>query len=243
MALTYKTAAQLGIPLVLSLLLLAWGAAKVLDPVLFPLRVVSMTGDFHYLAVEPAQRSILEQFQQGFFHVDLRAVQQWVEAMPWVQAATVRRVWPDTLQVQVWERQPFAKWQDTQLLNAQGRIFAPTPLPDGLPELSGPEATERLVLDQYRQMGEILATINLTIEQVRLDERRDWQVTLDNGIVLQLGHEQMTQRLERVVKTFQKILVRQPERQIKTIDLRYPNGFAIRWEQDPDKEGIWPRKI
>lgn len=246
MALDYKITAQLGIPLLLFIGLLVWGGARLLDPVLFPLRVMMIEGEIRYLSVPAVQNSLLAEFQQGFFHVDLHAVQQWVEAIPWVYTATVRRVWPDTLKIQVVEQQPLARWRDTQLLNREGVIFTPAQLPSGLLELSGPVGSEQIVLTQYRQMSALLAPIELSIDRLVLNDRLDWEVLLDNGIILKLGREQIQARLARVIKTFHKILVHQPARQIKTIDLRYPNGFAIRWEAEAqgsgDQEVLWPKK-
>jgi cell division protein FtsQ len=67
--------------------------------------------------------------------------------------------------------------------------------------------------------------------RVQLSARRAWQIQLANGLVLELGRDQARQSLEerltRFVAAYPRIaagLDRRPEH----IDLRYPNGFAIR---------------
>ena len=58
--------------------------------------------------------------------VDLEAVRQRVQALPWVRQASVRRVLPDTLVVDIIERRPLALWQHDKkfaLIDEEGQVI------------------------------------------------------------------------------------------------------------------------
>jgi cell division protein FtsQ len=69
---------------------------------------------------------------------------------------------------------------------------------------------------------------------VHLSAREAWQVRLDDGVVLELGRDQpkhpLAERLDRYVGNYAaaKAAVTGRLPTIGTVDLRYPNGFALR---------------
>jgi cell division protein FtsQ len=48
---------------------------------------------------------------------------------------------------------------------------------------------------------------------------------------MELGRLQLEQRLQRFVRSWPMVLAHAAER-ISVIDLRYSNGFAVRWQLD-----------
>ncbi len=83
----------------------------------------------------------------------------------------------------------------------------------------------------------LLAPVGRVPVQLRLSERRAWELELDNGAVLELGRQDLAARLGRFTTAYQRTLARLPARAYR-IDLRYPNGFALRqpglrWGQRP----------
>ncbi|MBY0423283.1 MAG: FtsQ-type POTRA domain-containing protein, partial [Parvularculaceae bacterium] len=79
--------------------------------------------------------------------VDLEAVRRRVEALGWVEAAAVRRLLPDTVQVSIRERTPSAVWQNKgalHLIDQSGVIIRPVFGPEyaQLPLIVGAGAPE-----------------------------------------------------------------------------------------------------
>ena len=87
----------------------------------------------------------------------------------------------------------------------------------------------------------------MTIDELRLSPRRAWRIRLDNGLQIALGREQPTVRLARFVAFYPRLfgstaaaettgvssvsgtpVDTAPEVHPVTVDLRYPDGFAIR---------------
>jgi len=170
----------------------------------------------------------------NFFTVDLGAVRDTFEQVPWVRRAQVRRVWPNTLRVGIEEHQPLALWGDGRLVNRQGELFlanlAQAEADGALLEFSGPPGTEREVTRRWAELRDQLAPLSLAPEAVMLSARHAWSARLDNGTVLMLGREQglpIADRVSRWVALYPGIQARL-SREVVAVDLRHPNGFAIR---------------
>jgi cell division protein FtsQ len=218
------------------LMLLAAGHALVRSPA-FALRAIEVTGD-----LEHVRRSHVVGVLQGhvsgtFFTADLDALRGRFESIPWVRRAEVRRSWPDRLVVRLEEHTALARWgdpEDGRLVSVRGEPFNAFS-PEDLPLFAGPEGTERLVAGRYAEFRSALAPLGSSVTQVLLSDRLAWQVRLASGLVLQLGREgeggAITERLARFVEAYPRTVARletKAERSGLSVDLRYPNGFAVR---------------
>lgn len=170
----------------------------------------------------------------NFFTVDLGAVRESFEQVPWVRRAQVRRIWPNTLRVAIEEHEAIAIWHDGRLVNRQGELFAANVAEaeaDGaLLEFSGPPGSEGEVTKRWQALREQLAPLAVAPESVTLSSRWAWSARLDNGTVLLLGREQgmpIADRVARWVAAAPTVQTRL-NREIASVDLRYPNGFAMR---------------
>lgn len=167
-----------------------------------------------------------------FFTVDLDAVRDSLEKLPWVREARVERRWPDTLVVSLAEHIPLARWNDDALVSVAGDVFVAA-ASARLPRLSGPEDSSDEVVGAYRRYQAALAPLGMRISELRLSPRRAWRIRLDNGMWLALGREQTDARLARFVALYPRLFGAQPAPAAPlavpdTVDLRYPDGFAVR---------------
>ena len=172
----------------------------------------------------------------NFFSLNLEAVRGALEKLPWVRKVEVRRVWPARLEVRVEEHRPVAHWGESrgELVNSYGEVFAAT-LPDeeggGLPLLFGPQGTAPEVLRHYSQFVGIFAKIGERPVQLMLSPRLAWQLKLQNGMQVDIGREQpkspVDARLQRFVEIYPETVAKRATRPA-VVDLRYPNGFAMR---------------
>lgn len=214
--------------LLVTLVGLAWLGRAMSDPAAMPITKVLVEGEFVHLRPDIIQQAVEESVDGGFFKVDVEAIRQRLLNEPWIRAATIRRVWPQTLHVQVTEQSPAARWGEHALLNDAGDIFVPSSdqIPTGLPKLSGPLGTEISILRRYEQFGATLKTLNLTISEVRLSARHAWELKTADGKTLALGRDQVDRRLQRFVFGYRRGLD-DLWAGIGRVDLRYTNGFAV----------------
>lgn len=217
---------------------IVWGATWLRDPHNMPLRTVHIEGEFRNLSAEQLQAAISSTVQGGFFSVNVDAVRRAAEALPWVASASVRRVWPDGLDLQVVEQRAAARWGDTGVVNFSGQLFEPAAetIPQHLPQLSGPVERRRRVIEHYIEMTDALSPLGRRVASLSLDQRRSWVVTLDNGVELRLGRENALQRVEKFVNVYPAVFASR-ESELKTVDLRYSNGFAVRWDRSSETAG------
>ncbi len=184
---------------------------------------------------EPVLRTVVgDRVGGNFFAIDLQEVRAAFEAVPWVRRATVRRVWPDSLHVTLEEHQAFAIWNREGLMNTHGESFAAN-LDEAeedrtLPRFSGPAGTEKLVLERWLELGSVLKPLGLAPAELELSARQAWTARLADGSTLLLGRDQgvsVRERLALWVEVYPKVAERLNQR-MQVIDLRYPNGFALR---------------
>ena len=196
-----------------------------------PIHQVQVKGEFRYLDKADLYAAIGGQASAGFFNVDVQAIKRSAEAMPWVDSASVRRIWPDTLQVEIREQVPLARWQSGGIVNQRGELVAvavSNRLHD-LPLFSGPADTAMSLAKHYQQMSAQLAEVQLRIVQLTLSERRAWMVSLDNGLQLLLGKVAAEEQFSRFTHAYNGALAAKLAN-VQSVDLRYTNGFAVRWK-------------
>ena len=196
---------------------------------LFPLKEVSLDGSGGRLAHvtrEQVDGVVRSAAAGNFFTVDLEATRKAFVKLPWVRTASVRRIWPQGLEVTLEEHMALARWSGGALVNFQGEIFNAAS-DEPLPEFEGPEESASEMARQYAVFKKMLQPLQQNIARMSLSDRRAWRVSLENGTLLELGREQMGMRLERYVQVHDRSLV-QLNQQLTYVDLRYPSGFAVR---------------
>lgn len=247
-----NTAANLLIGLA-ALLFAYAGLQLLLRSPLFSLKEIVVSGDLKHAGAADIE-SALEGVRGNFFAADLGAVRASLERVSWVRRVDLRRVWPERIEVTLDEHVAFARWEEVVgelrsrgLVNTFGELFA-APLDDAraqmLPLFAGPAGSEAEVARRYRRFAELLAPMGEAHAQqivaIVLTPRYAWQLRLAGGdgrglnLELELGRdgaEPVDQRLARFVAAYPETLGRLPRRaapDYQQVDLRYPNGFALR---------------
>lgn len=192
----------------------------------FPLREIRVIGDVDHVTNEQVAAVIARELRGNFFTVDLAQAREAFEKLPWVRNVNVRRQWPDRLEFAVEEHQPLARWGSTALVNAHGEVFEAA-ISSTLPVFFGPEGSAAEVVARYAEFDRLLAPIGRKVVLITLSARRAWQLRLDDGMVLQLGRENLDARLAGLVSAYQRTVARLPQPP-SHVDLRYSNGFAVR---------------
>lgn len=217
---------------VLALALLLAAAAWWLRSTQWPISVVRIDGAMAHTDPAAVERVVTGHTDgAGFFRLELGALRADLEALPWLRTASLRRVWPDALQVVVYEHVAAARWNGAALVSERGTVFRPASLPGlELPELSGPEGHGAGMLQRLRALDRRLGPLGLAVRGLHQDARRAWRVELDNGVALRLGRGEIDRRLDRFVAVWPSVLERKAGH-IDAVDLRYPNGFAVAWRE------------
>ena len=155
----------------------------------------------------------------------LETVREAARHVHWVRDAVVRRVSADTLEIRFEVHEPLARWNDDALVSSRGEVFIAS-YEGVLPQLRGGEGTAPVVAHQYAALVPALVPLGSPLAELRLSARGGWQATLESGLVLEMGRNDIEARIARFTSAWPELKARGV---ITTYaDLRYPNGFALR---------------
>lgn len=168
----------------------------------------------------------------------LDAARARVEALTWVQHATVERRLPGTVIVHLTERLPFAVWQNAGkfvLIDRAGQVVSnQDPVKDAaayavLPLVVGAGAPENAaaLLDLLAAQPGLKSRV---VAAVRVGERR-WNLKLNNGadVLLPEGQEAVAMAKLMELHGTQALL----DRPLQTLDLRLPDRLVVRPQAEP----------
>ena len=177
------------------------------------------------------------QLRGSFLTLDLQQVKRVFESVPWVRQAIVQREFPNRLRVTLLDPQPRAWWGEAgggKLVNAPGQGFEANPhdvQADGWSELTGPDdSAAPQVYPLHQALQALFARLVLRMQRLVRDRRGGWRVRLAHGTVVELGRgntEELLTRVTHFVFTVSQLSQRYAYR-LEMVDLRYPNGYAVR---------------
>src|SRR5512144_2204658 len=160
--------------------------------------------------------------------IDLEAARTRSQALPWVRQASVRRVLPDTIVVEIVERRPLALWQHDKkfaLIDEEGQAI----LRDDVARFSdlmvvvgedaAPNATAlvRMLATEPELMRRVKAA-------VRVGGRR-WNVHLEQGIDVKLPEQDPEAAWRRLADYQRRYGVL--DKQVRTVDLRLSDRLTV----------------
>ncbi len=202
---------------------------------LFPVREIEVKTALQKTSKQEIQAAVGDRIRGNFFAVSPAEVRAGLEKLPWVRSASVRRVWPDRLEVALEEHVALARWSELNgdpqrqaLVSTLGEKFLGR-TDRMLPLFVGPAGSEREVARRYARFAEAVAPLGSPLERIVLTPRFAWQLRLGGGLNIMLGRDAdaAEARLRRFVEVYE-ITLRNIPRKHEYVDLRYPNGFALR---------------
>lgn len=196
----------------------------------FPIKNVRVYG-VNRVDHQEVQNLLTPLVNHGFFTINVEYIRDRLLQMPWVADTFVRRTWPDQVEITVVEKNALARWNGNSLLSESGELFSPKleTYPSNLPQFVGPPGQQVLMRDYFNQINRLLVPLRAKIAYLELTPYFTWKLTLDNGITLQIGHKDILTRLGHFVKVYPKIVGKRAT-DVEYVDLRYPNGVAVRWK-------------
>jgi len=215
-----------------------WGGYKAIGPLaeLFqrPIKSVTVEGEFHFISQDRATQLIMQEINDDFLQIDLSKIKSVLLADPWVETVTLTRRWPDMLVVKILEQTPIARWGEG-FLNQRGQIVRVKEMKglNDLPWLQGDEIYAAEILQQYQDLSLLLRSHGLEIIALKCDSKKSWRLTLKGNVEIAIGRDQVMEKMRRFVTVYKAQL--QPIwSEVKSIDVRYSNGVAVRWIEGSD---------
>jgi cell division protein FtsQ len=242
----------LGLMMILALLLLVGGLKLIAQSRWFAIERIGLAGDTQFHGALTVRANVLPQLTGNYFTIDLRQAQKSFEALPWIRAAVVQRVFPNQLHIHLTAHAPAARWASMansgaeqqsaeaidieRLVNVQGELFEASGGAvdtDELPLLTGPDERAAEIWSTYQQLKAMLTPQQMQLESLALTTQSIWQAKLDNGAALTLGGGTGAEALVRTTQWLAHWPAAQAQlkatgRELQSVDLRYAKGFAVR---------------
>ena len=221
-------------------------ADQVLRPGYFTIESIRIEGSQYRVDPRTIERTAWRNVHGNYFSVNLNAIEEQLKEIPGVYAVAVRRVWPGALRISIIESEGVAKWSELRPDESPGTERFVN-LPPGrvlgqIPELSGPAKHRQAVLNTYLETDRRLWPLGLEITRVNLTRAGDWtfrirssRLDANAGFLLVVGRQDPVVKVSDFAQVFEVALGSQAG-SIAAIDLRYPNGLAVRWKSS--KSGI-----
>ncbi len=213
----------------------------------FEIRVVEITKTERISRQEVLAMLDLEP-GRGLLLIDLVQAQRSLETHPWIRRAVIRRSFPDTLLIELDEREPVAVLKTGTggrefLLDREGRLISEgVPMADeGLPILTGVDYTDA-ILETGDTAGRIRSGIALAglldrsgVGRTEVDLRRPGDmVAYYSGLRLRFGEGDFGDKVDRYRQVSDRVIDRwvaqakaAPARQVE-VDLRFQDKVIVR---------------
>jgi cell division protein FtsQ len=204
-----------------------------------PVERISVTGELAHTRTSEVQDIVQPALNGGFLGADLGQVRAKLEALPWIYEASVRRVWPNALEINVVEQLPIARWGSDGFLNHEGEIFSPSDTQswESLPLLTGPEGAASDLMGTYQRLVDMFTPLGLGVTQLTVDDRGQVEAVLPGGQLLMIGSDDFLERIQRFTRLYRLELAPHME-QVERIDLRYQSGVAVAFRELPQEDEL-----
>jgi cell division protein FtsQ len=174
--------------------------------------------------------------RSSLLFLDAASVREKLKASHWISEATVLKLYPGQLRIDIVERTPFALWQHGgrySLISDDGAALQDYVEPDflSLPRVVGEGAETRardflVLLARYPQVKAVTKAVNFV-------GARRWNLLLNDGLIVRLPENevgnalQTLSNLDRDEHLFSKDIV--------AIDLRLPDRLVVQLSDDAAK--------
>lgn len=208
-----------------------------------PIKKIKLSGTFEHINQNEIE-SILQPFVgEGFFSLDIHELQKMLSEKPWTKSVSIRRVWPDRLDIKIVERRPVARWDDKHLISDRAIIFSANAQSfQQLPLVHTESKNTSQILARFYSLNRRFNLVDEIVLSLRQDSRGALDIELPGGLVIKLGRDQVEHKIARLITIYEQ-QIRPRRADIQQLDLRYSNGFAVAWKKEileaRDEASIW----
>ena len=180
------------------------------------------------LEVEDIQSRLAGHLGQSMLNIDVDSARDSVAKMNWIKSVTIKKAYPDTLVIDLVERDPVALWKSGQtiyLISPEGLVIDRAKARHmHLPQVVG-EGANRVASEFLAVVNRFPDLVARSDAYVRVAERR-WNIVLDDGPSIMLPAENWQDALGQLdqMNKEKQIL----DREIVHIDMRLPDRLVLK---------------
>ncbi len=204
----------------------------------FQVKQVAIIGEYNQVDLTSLESLLKQYMGAGFFMLNTEQIRQKVSNFPWVQSVKVTRIWPNKLTVKIIQKKVLGRWAKGGYVDEDGQLFVPSRKPIYKPEVefSGDRSQLIKMVALYNQIFGVFNQYGKKIAAEKLDSFGNATIKTTDGQRYILGSEHYAHTITNFFDNYGVIVKNGPKNKIiEDVDMRYDNGFAIRWT---DKEKV-----
>ena len=206
-----------------------------------PIHMVKVVGEYQFVDPLVLQKTVMPYVATGFFNVNIRGAESALLTIPGVSSATLRRVWPDRIEIRIVEKKAQATLPDGEVYAVDGSVFMPLHSQhlSQLPVFAGALSDLPAIASFYNSAEFLLMKEGFHIDFVGCDGLGSWTMGVMQpaghpantpmNMTIVLGRDHLLEKLTRFTQNYPILEKTNQGRIPSLVDLRYNLGFAAEY--------------
>ena len=194
------------------------------DSFIYPIEEVEITSTTPNYDIEKIKDIVASIQGKDLLSLDLNDIKRSIRSDDWIRDVEIKKSFPDTLEVIIIPQQPLAIY-NSKIMMMDGTVIGASSLPLDLPIIVDHTNDSLNSMIIMIVTDKLLKKIDLDIKKVEIHDSLIKVFTSTNMLISDRVNYEVN--LNRLVISFQD-LKKLFKREIKSIDMRYSNGFAIK---------------
>jgi len=194
-----------------------------------PIAEVRVQGALSAAERAAVRRAVDDVLPAGLLTVDLEALRSRLYGLSWPRRISVRRHWPDRLDIELHKEMVVAAWGDGAYLTTAAKVVEMPGAAGGLPVLRCAQSAPQRAMEVYQMLEERTGEAGLVPRSLTENELGEWTLELTDGTRVNLGRDEIAARVDRFVRVYRQAAPPTPGARL-VADARYASGVAVRWQ-------------
>ena len=191
----------------------------------YPIKTISFKGDFIYANENKIRKQLRSLIGQDLIKIDILKIKDNVKENDWVNNVIVERRLPDTLFIEIFEYRPIIIWNKNYYIDDKGKKFSVKQnIVLDLPKIRSNILNYKTMYNLYINLSEMLNEIDLKI--ISISHENDMLDIHTDRYNFLVRYSLYSQKIDEFIHVFEQFQNKN-KKNIQTIDLRYPTGFAV----------------
>ncbi len=194
------------------------------DYFIYPINEVELTSTSSNYDNDKLNDIVVSIHGQDLLSLNLSDIKKNIKSDGWIKDVKIKKSFPDKLEIIIIPQQPYAIY-NSKIMMTDGTIIKASSLPPDLPTITDHTYDSLSSMNTMILTGKLLQKIDLDIKKIEIYDSLIKVITYTN--ILISDRDNYEKNLKRLVLRFQD-LKKLFKKDIKSIDMRYSNGFAIK---------------
>ncbi len=191
----------------------------------YPIKTISFKGDFIYANENKIRKQLRSLIGQDLIKIDILKIKDNVKENDWISNVIVERRLPDTLFIEIFEYRPIIIWNKNYYIDDKGKKFSVKQnIVLDLPKIRSNILNYKTMYNLYINLSEMLNEIDLKI--ISISHENDMLDIHTDRYNFLVRYSLYSQKIDEFIHVFEQFQNKN-KKNIQTIDLRYPTGFAV----------------